>query len=52
MVAIPLSAVLAALTFAVCTALDLTPVVGVVSALLVLVAALPTIGERFGPRDF
>jgi hypothetical protein len=52
MVAVPLAAVLAALTFAVCMAVDLTPVVGVVCAVLVLAASLPTIGERFGPRGF
>jgi hypothetical protein len=52
MVGVPVAAVLSALTFAVCTALGLTPVVGIVSALLVLAASLPAIGERFGPRGF
>ena len=52
MVGVPLAAVLGALTFAVCTALDLTPVLGVACAVLVLAASLPTIGVRFGPRGF
>jgi hypothetical protein len=52
MVGVLIAAVLAALTFAVCTALGLPVVVGVVGAVIVLVAALPTLGARFGLRDF
>jgi hypothetical protein len=52
MVGILLSAVLAALTFAVCTALGLPALVGILSALVVLVGAVPTLGTRFGIRDF
>jgi hypothetical protein len=51
MVGILVAAVLAALTFAVCTALGLPVVVGIVSALIVLVAAVPAFGSRFGFRD-
>ena len=51
MVGILITAVLAALTFAVCTALGLSAAVGIIFALIVLAAALPTIGMRFGVRD-
>jgi hypothetical protein len=51
MVGVLIAAVLAALTFAVCTALELPAGVGVVFALVVLAAALPTLGARFGIRD-
>jgi hypothetical protein len=51
MVGILIVAVLAALTFAVCTALGLPVVVGIVSALVVLGASVPTLGARFGMRD-
>jgi hypothetical protein len=44
--------VLAALTFAVCTALGLPALVGIVFALVVLGASLPTLGTRFGIRNF
>jgi hypothetical protein len=52
MVGILIAAVLAALTFAVCTALGLPALLGIVFALVVLVASLPTLGTRFGMRDF
>ena len=52
MVGILVAAVLAALTFAVCTALGLPIVVGIVFALIVLVASVPALGSRFGFRDF
>lgn len=51
MVGILLIAVLAALTFAVCMALNLPAAVGVVFALVVLVASVPVVGDRFGIRD-
>jgi hypothetical protein len=51
MVGILIAAVLAALTFAVSTALRLPVLVGVVLALVVLVASVPTVGTRFGLRD-
>ena len=52
MVGILIAAVLAALTFAVCTALELPAEAGVIGAIVVLIAALPTLGARFGLRDF
>jgi hypothetical protein len=51
MVGILIAAVLAALTFAVCTALGLPILVGIVLALVVLFASVPTVGSRFGLRD-
>ncbi|HEX6715318.1 MAG TPA: hypothetical protein VF066_18145 [Thermoleophilaceae bacterium] len=51
MVGILVAAVLAALTFAVCTALGLPAAVGIVFAIVVLVASLPTLGNRFGIRN-
>lgn len=51
MVGILIAAVLAALTFAICTALGLSAAVSIVFALVVLVASLPTIGARFGVRN-
>ena len=52
MVGILVAAVLAALTFAVCTALGLPVVLGVVFALVVLAASVPTFATRFRWRDF
>ena len=51
MVGTLIAAVLAALTFAVCTALGLPVWVGALFAVVVLGAALPTLGDRFGARD-
>src|SRR3979409_1302530 len=48
MVGIRVAAVLAALTFAVCISLGLPVVLGIVFALIVLVASVPTLGGRFG----
>jgi hypothetical protein len=50
MVGVLVAAVLSALTFAVCTALGLPLAVGVVLAIVVLVASLPILGSRFGLR--
>ena len=52
MVGMLVAAVLAALTFAIATALDLPLAVGVVLALVVLAASVPTLGMRFGLRNF
>jgi hypothetical protein len=52
MVGILIAAVLAALTFAVCSALGLPVVVGIVFAVVVLAASVPALGNRFGLRDF
>jgi hypothetical protein len=51
MVGILVAAVLAALTFAVCAALGLPVAVGIICALIVLVASVPALGSRFGFRD-
>lgn len=51
MVGILIAAVLAALTFALCSALGLPALVGIVFAVAVLAASLPTLGNRFGMRD-
>jgi hypothetical protein len=51
MVGVLIGAVLAALTFAVCTELDMPPELGILCAVIVLVASVPMIGDRFGFRD-
>jgi hypothetical protein len=51
MVGILIAAVLAALTFAICMALGLPSALGILAAVVVLVAAVPTVGTRFGVRD-
>jgi hypothetical protein len=51
MVGVLIAAVLAALTFAVCTALGMPPGIGILCAVIVLVASVPMIGDRFGIRD-
>ena len=51
MVGVLVAAVLAALTFAVCTALGLPMVVGIAFAVIVLVASVPALGGRLGFRD-
>jgi hypothetical protein len=52
MVGILIAAVLAALTFAVCTAVGLPALVGIVFSLVVLVGCVPALGTRFRIRDF
>jgi 4-hydroxybenzoate polyprenyltransferase len=51
MVGILIAAVLAALTFAVCTALGLPAAVGILCSVFVLVASVPTVGNRFGASN-
>lgn len=51
MVGILIAAVLAALTFAICTALEVPPALGAPFAVVVLIASVPTVGARFGVRD-
>jgi hypothetical protein len=51
MVGVLIAAVLAALTFAVCTAIGLPPELGISFAVIVLVASVPVMGDRFGTRD-
>jgi hypothetical protein len=50
-VGVLIGAVLAALTFAICTALGVPPELGILCAVIVLVASVPMIGDRFGIRD-
>jgi len=52
MVGILVAAVLAALTFALCTSIGLPLILGIVFALIVLVASVPTLGGHFGIRNF
>lgn len=51
MVGVLMVALLAALTFAICTALGLPAGVGVVFALIVLLCSVPALGNRFGIRN-
>jgi uncharacterized membrane protein YgaE (UPF0421/DUF939 family) len=51
MVGILMAALVAALTFAVCTALGVPSVVGILFAVVVLFGSLPTLVRRFGMRD-
>jgi len=51
MVGILVAAVLAALTFAICNALGLPAALGTLFAVIVLIAAVPTVGTRLGVRD-
>jgi hypothetical protein len=51
MVGVLIGAVLAALTFAICTALGLPPELGILCAVIVLFASVPVVGDRFGTRD-
>ena len=50
MVGILGAAVLAALTFAICVALGPPSVIGVACAVIVLIASMPAIGDRFRAR--
>ena len=51
MVGTLIAAVLAALTFAICTELGLPVWVGTLFAVLVLAGSFPAFGGRFGARD-
>jgi hypothetical protein len=52
MVGILIAAVIGALTFAGCVAMNLPVVVGIVCAVIASAASLPMIGARFGLRDY
>jgi hypothetical protein len=52
MVGILIAVLLAALTFAICVALDVSVGLGIIFALIVLGASIPTIGTRFGIRNY
>jgi hypothetical protein len=51
MVGVLIGAVLAALTFAICTALGLPVGLGILFSVIVLIASVPTVGTRFGERN-
>jgi hypothetical protein len=51
MVGILIAAVLAALTFAVCTAVGLPAAIGALFAVVVLIGSVPTVGNRFGANN-
>jgi hypothetical protein len=56
MIAILIAVVFAALVYAICVALGLPSIVGVIAAILVLFAGIPSggygFGRRFGARDW
>jgi hypothetical protein len=51
MVGILIASVLAALTFAVCVAAGVAYPFGILLAIVVFVASVPTVGNRFGAGD-
>lgn len=55
MIGILIAILLAALAYALCVALGLPSIVGIIAAVLVLLAGIPSggfgIGSRFGGRD-
>lgn len=55
MIGILIAVILAALVYLLCTALGLPAIVGIVAAILVLIAGIPTggygMGGRFGGRS-
>lgn len=51
MVGFLIAVLLAALTFALCTALELPAALGILLAVIVFAASVPTLGTRFGVRD-
>jgi len=56
MIGILIAVVFAALVYAICVALGLPSIIGVVAALLVLLSGIPSggygFGRRFGARDW
>ena len=56
MIGIVLAVLFAALVYAICVALGLPAIVGIVAAILVLLAGIPTggfgMGGRFGSRHY
>ena len=56
MIGIVLAVLFAALVYAICVALGLPAIVGIVAAILVLLAGIPTggygLGSRFGSRHY
>ena len=55
MIGILMAILIAALVYALCVALGLPSIVGIIAAILVLLAGIPSggfgIGSRFGARD-
>jgi hypothetical protein len=56
MIGIILAVLFAALVYAICVALGLPAIVGIIAAILVLLAGIPTggygLGSRFGGRHY
>jgi hypothetical protein len=52
MVGILVAALLAALTFALCTTLDVPMLLGIIFAVVVLAGSISTLGGRFGMRNY
>ena len=56
MIGILIAVILAALVYAICVALGLPSIVGIVAAILVLLAGIPSggygFGRRYGARDW
>jgi hypothetical protein len=56
MIGIVLAVLFAALVYAICVAVGLPAIVGIVAAILVLLAGIPSggfgVGNRFGSRQF
>jgi hypothetical protein len=56
MIGIVLAVLFAALVYAICVALGLPAIVGIVAAILVLLAGIPSggfgVGNRFGSRHY
>ena len=56
MIGIVLAVLFAALVYAICVAVGLPAIVGIVAAILVLLAGIPTggfgVGSRFGGRHY
>jgi hypothetical protein len=56
MIGIILAVLFAAVVYAICVALGLPAIVGIVAAILVLLAGIPSggfgVGNRFGSRQF
>jgi hypothetical protein len=50
MIGLVVAVLVAALVYAVCVALGLPAIVGIVAAILVLLAGIPSQGYRFGRR--
>jgi hypothetical protein len=56
MIGIVIAILVAALVYALCVALGLPSIIGIIAAILVLLAGIPSggygLGSRFGPRRY